>query len=158
MKLILRITLLVTIFACFGDMSAFADDVKVKLDPAQRIDAAFRLFATDNMWTYLLLDTRDGRLWQVSFSITADGLRGTLLINEKPLLDAVGSKPGRFTLYPTANMWTFLMLDQEDGRVWQCQFSIDGKGNLILPLEDIRVAAIKQFLQQGGDGDHPAAK
>lgn len=30
---------------------------------------------------------------------------------------------GRFTLYPTQNVFTFILLDQIDGRMWQVQWS-----------------------------------
>ena len=30
---------------------------------------------------------------------------------------------GRFTLYPTDNIWTFILLDQVDGNTWQVQWS-----------------------------------
>lgn len=32
---------------------------------------------------------------------------------------------GRFMLHATANMYDFLLLDQEDGQVWQLQWSMD---------------------------------
>jgi hypothetical protein len=35
---------------------------------------------------------------------------------------------GRFSLRETQNVYTFLLLDQDDGRVWQLQWSND-KGN-----------------------------
>ena len=29
----------------------------------------YKLFATQNMWTFLKLDTRNGRLWQVKYAM-----------------------------------------------------------------------------------------
>ena len=135
MKRILQIAALAMTLGFIGSGTTVADDLKLKTGPAQRIDAPFRLFATDNVWTQLLLDTRDGRVWQVCFTVNADGFSGKAPISVKPLVDDIGAKPGRFTLYPTANMWTFLLLDQEDGRVWQCQFAPEAKNRFILPLE-----------------------
>jgi hypothetical protein len=37
-------------------------------------------------------------------------------------------------LYPTDNMWNFLMLDQDSGRIWQAQFSIDDENRGIFPI------------------------
>jgi hypothetical protein len=34
---------------------------------------------------------------------------------------------GRFALYPTGNMYNFLLLDREDSRIWQLQWSFDPK-------------------------------
>ena len=33
---------------------------------------AFQLFPTTNMWTFIKLDTRNGRMWQVQWAIDAD--------------------------------------------------------------------------------------
>jgi hypothetical protein len=35
---------------------------------------------------------------------------------------ASSGKPGRFTLYPTNNIYTFMLLDQETGDVWHVQW------------------------------------
>jgi hypothetical protein len=81
-------------------------------------EGAFKLFPTKNIWTQLKLDTRDGRLWQVS--ISSNGSPSDLPILLAPLTD----RPfvGRFTLQPTQNIWTFIMLDTSDGRTWQVQW------------------------------------
>jgi hypothetical protein len=85
----------------------------------------FKLFKTQNMWTQILLDTRLGRVWQVSFSVKKGEDSVRLPINTTALVDILTSRDGRFTLEPTENMWTFLLLDQDGGMVWQCQFSMD---------------------------------
>ena len=33
---------------------------------------AFQLFSTTNMWTFIKLDTRNGRMWQVQWAIDVD--------------------------------------------------------------------------------------
>lgn len=33
---------------------------------------AFQLFPTTNMWTFIKLDTRNGRMWQVQWAIDVD--------------------------------------------------------------------------------------
>ena len=48
-------------------------------------------------------------------------------VNLLPLVYSRDPTPGRFTLYPTETMWTFILLDQTDGRTWQVQWSLDGK-------------------------------
>jgi hypothetical protein len=46
------------------------------------------------------------------------------------------AKPGRFTLYSTENIYNFMLLDQEDGRSWQVQWSIEQEKRLIFPMLD----------------------
>ena len=112
-----------SLFFFYGEGDA-ADTIKFRTEPDQKVEVPYRLFRTDNMWNQLLLDTRDGRLWQVAFGIGKDDLRAKIPINNQPLVSKELSKVGRFTLYPTDNMWTFLLVDQIGGRIWQCQFSI----------------------------------
>lgn len=47
----------------------------------------------------------------------------------------------RYKLYPTKNMWTFLKLDTETGKIWQVHFSIEGKDSrLEIPLNSGDIA------------------
>ncbi|MBQ7078315.1 MAG: hypothetical protein IJM92_01315 [Fibrobacter sp.] len=53
---------------------------------------------------------------------------------------ALGSNT-RYKLYPTKNMWTFLKLDTETGKIWQVHFSIDGKDSRFeIPLNSGDIA------------------
>ena len=127
------------LFCCLSvSFAEGADKIKFQTDPLQRLDVRFRLFRTDNMWSYLLLDTSDGRLWHVTFTTDKDkGARLKIPINTEALTATSSAKNARFTLYPTDNMWNFLLLDQDDGRVWQCQFTMDGS-NFCLLVPDLR--------------------
>ncbi|HEV3218228.1 MAG TPA: hypothetical protein VGZ48_00545 [Candidatus Acidoferrales bacterium] len=50
-----------------------------------------------------------------------------------------GETPGRFTLYPTENIYNFLLLDQIDGRVWQVQWNWDSPAKrFVLPISPPR--------------------
>ena len=97
------------------------------------VDPAFRLFQTQNNWNFLLLDTRYGDVWQVQFSIKAEYPQFKLKIpatsgaspREMYIFSDTKPRPGRFTLVPTFNNWNFILLDQDTGDVWQCQFSIE---------------------------------
>jgi len=93
----------------------------------------FRLFPTQNMWTFIKLNTRNGKMWQVQYDVKADNRFETLL-NAKPLVLTENEANDRFTLYSTQNIYTFILLDQSDGRTWQVQWSIDPQSQLILPI------------------------
>jgi hypothetical protein len=83
-------------------------------------DARFRLFRTEKMWTLLKLVTRTGRLWQVQAAVDGDRMKS--VINSVAIED--DGKNGRYTLCPTGNMWTFVLLDQDTGRTWQIQYGM----------------------------------
>jgi hypothetical protein len=93
--------------------------------PTQRFDSRFKLFPTKNLWTFLLLDSNNGRVWQVHYSLTDTTFAGRLPLNESELAPPASAHLGRFALRETQNTFTFLLLDQDDGRVWQLQWSND---------------------------------
>ena len=103
-------------------------------EPSQNPNAVFRLFRTTNIWTFLLLDTSDGRIWQLQFDIEGDN-RFTEVLSDEFLIESEEEMfAGRFTLYPTTNIYTFILLDQIDGRTWQVQWSQEPKERLVIPI------------------------
>jgi hypothetical protein len=90
-------------------------------------NAIYQLFPTKNYWTFIKLDTRNGKMWQVQFSVSDDNNTGELVLNSLPLVSEEKEIKGRFTLYPTENMYNFLLLDQIDGIVVQVQWSMEAK-------------------------------
>lgn len=88
-------------------------------------DAKFLLFPTQNYHIFLKLNTRTGEVSMVQFSI--DGKEGEVKIKsfQYPLVTKEEETNGRFFLYPTTNIFNFLLIDQIDGRVWQVQWNFD---------------------------------
>lgn len=109
-----------------------AEEIKFLTDPPQRVDVRFRLFKTHNMWTFLELDTQTGRIWQIQFSVDKDAGQVKIPINDKSL--SSNSKNGRYTMYPTDNIWTFLLVDQDVGQLWQVQFSLEDGNRFFIPI------------------------
>ena len=90
-------------------------------------NSIYQLFPTKNYWTFIKLDTRNGKMWQVHFSIEDIKKTGELILNSLSLVDKEEEMNGRFTLYSTENMYNFLLLDQISGIVVQVQWSLDAK-------------------------------
>lgn len=87
-------------------------------------NAIYQLFPTQNYWTFLKLDTRNGKIWQVHFTVSKEGFEGEIILNSDSLLWASEEETiVRFTLYPTNNIYNFILLDQIDGRTWQVQWN-----------------------------------
>jgi len=113
----------VTALTVMVSISAFAADPLEINYEMQRLDARFRLFKTTNSWNFLELDTQTGKVWQVQFSVGEKDSR--MKIEVRPDVIGSGGKPGRFTLYPTKNMYNFILLDQDAGKTWQVQWSTE---------------------------------
>ena len=94
----------------------------------------YRLFPTQNMWTFIKLNTKNGQMWQVQFSMTSDSRIVTTLSSDT-LVTTDKEVNDRFTLYPTQNMYTFILLDQLDGKTWQVQWSTEASNRGIMPIE-----------------------
>ncbi len=95
----------------------------------------FKLFPTQNMWTFIKLDTQTGQMWQVQYSLKSEKERFEYDLNSHSLVTNGKKVNGRFELYPTQNIYNFILLDRIDGQVWQVQWSFDAENRLIVPVE-----------------------
>ena len=89
-----------------------------------RSEENYKLYPTENMWTFLKLDTRTGKVWQVQYSLNSDSY-GEVVVSDQDLTFGSNDKAGRFELYPTQNMYNFILLDKKEGTVVQIQWSMD---------------------------------
>ncbi len=96
----------------------------------------YQLFPTQNMYTFLKLDTKNGYVSQVQFSMELEG-RFESQVNFLPLVTGEDATPGRFTLYPTQNIYTFILLDQINGQTYQVQWSQDHENRFVIPIEKL---------------------
>jgi len=94
----------------------------------------YRLFSTRNMYTFIKLDTRNGGMWQVQWNTKGREYRFESILSGISRVDETDEKNGRFFLYPTTNIYNFILLDQLDGRVWQVQWSMDVNDRMVLPI------------------------
>ncbi|MBR6125194.1 hypothetical protein IKQ19_16645 [Candidatus Saccharibacteria bacterium] len=123
-----RIALLCMLFCVCGlsGCSEFDSDVRYKLYPTQ------------NMWTFLKLDTETGKIWQVQYSIKGDDMRFEVPLNSGNIAKTLNKKQkiGRYALYQTQNMYNFILLDQFDGDTYQVQWSGDKENRLLMRISD----------------------
>lgn len=123
----------VTIFA-LTTISTFSQSTSEA--PKQNIstdnNVTFRLFSTRNMYTFIKLNTRNGQMWQVQWD--TKGSENRVPLSLVKLVSTEEENNGRFFLYPTTNIYNFILLDQIDGRVWQVQWSTEPKERLVVPI------------------------
>jgi hypothetical protein len=97
-------------------------------------DFEFRLYPTDNISIFIKLNTSNGQMTQVQYSME-DSKRIEVILSSTSLVKKGDEVNGRFTLYPTKNIWTFILLDQIGGNTWQVQWSVNPEQRRILPIE-----------------------
>lgn len=93
---------------------------------------AYQLYPTQNMYTFLKLNTRNGRIWQIQYSLEDN--RFESFLNIIPLVSEEDESNGRFKLYPTENIYTFILLDRINGDTYQVQWSQDYSNRLVIPI------------------------
>lgn len=130
--------LILTICMCFASMNIYAQksiiasgkDSTLIAIQKQLGDIAFRirdidrykLYQTENIYTFLQLDTATGKIDQLQWSLDEDN-EGSVTINDDDL--SFGTGCGTFELYPTKNMYQFILLDKVYGRKWHVQWGMD---------------------------------
>lgn len=88
----------------------------------------YKLYPTDNVYTLLQLDTKTGRIDQVQWSLESKE-EVSFTINDSDLSYGVGYGSGSFELYPTKNMYQFILINKTDGRKWHVQWGIRGSNS-----------------------------
>lgn len=119
-----------------GNMSMSSKDsliIGYLMRISQHTAPSYKLYPTENMWTFLELETYSGRIWQVQYSVSGESFK--VPINKSDLsFDFTGERQyaGRFELYSTKNMYNFLLLDRENGQVWQVQWAMEAENRGIV--------------------------
>lgn len=65
---------------------------------------------------------------------TQSDFRGRIVLSDVDFAKGKEKIVGRFTLYPTQNIWTFILLDQIDGGTWQVQWAMEKENRFVIPI------------------------
>ncbi|MDE5808686.1 MAG: hypothetical protein K2H59_00200 [Muribaculaceae bacterium] len=89
--------------------------LKLKDNKANR----YKIYPTENIYILIKLDTQTGRLELIQWSLNTDKeFSATLNGDDLSIHDGLNS----FELYPTQNMYQFILLDKATGRNWHVQW------------------------------------
>ena len=119
-KTVLNDSTLVRIDSLLRVNNAWLEHIELDLSLKQR----YKLYQTDNIYTFLQLDTKTGMIEQVQWSLDSDN-QGSVSINIEDLTYGLGCGSGSFELYPTKNMYQYLLLDKTTGRKWHVQWGME---------------------------------
>lgn len=90
----------------------------------------YKMYKTENMYVFLKLNTSTGQIELVQWSLDYEK-EFSIWLNSTDLSTysdhSPYSKIGRFELYPTNNIYQFILLDTTDGRTWHVQWGTESK-------------------------------
>ena len=90
---------------------------------SDRWQGRFKMFATQNMWTFIMLDSFTGRLWQVQYDTKSLDNLLCVSINEEVL--ETGDR-SIFTIQPMTSMYQYYLISNKSGAMWQFQWTTTG--------------------------------
>ena len=83
----------------------------------------YKMYVTEHDYILLKLDTATGRVWMVQMGMGDKSTRRVLAVDDtSPLWEGEVPVNGRFELYPTNNMYNFIMIDTHVGTTYQVQW------------------------------------
>ena len=85
-------------------------------------DTPYRYFLveTRNIWTFILVDSFTGKIWQTQFSIKGSEYRFSIPINDRSLSN---SKVSKFSVQPMTSMYQFYLINEDTGEMWKFQWT-----------------------------------
>lgn len=97
---------------------AILEDLDTRMQGLDR----YKLYPTENIYNFLQLDTTTGKIDIVQWSLD-DNKEGSVTLNGEDL--SFGTGAGTFELYPTKNIYQFILLDKVNGRKWHVQWGFE---------------------------------
>lgn len=105
---------------------------QIELD--QSLKSRYKLYQTENIYILLQLDTKTGKIKILQWSLDSDK-ELTVVLNNVDLTFGYGHGSGTFELYPTKNMYQFILLDKTDGRMWHVQWGTESSKQWIRRID-----------------------
>ena len=92
----------------------------------------YKIYQTENTYNLIKLDTRTGKVWQIQYRMR--DVEAQVVSFNFGVVYEVDGWDGRFELYPTKNMYTFIMLDTGNGDTYQVQWGTSYDYRFVEPL------------------------
>jgi len=127
-RLFIASIIMLSTISTFGQSTSDAPIQSISTDSA----VVYRLFSTKNMYTFIKLNTRNGQMWQVQWGAESK-YRFETTLSDISRVSVGEEKNGRFFLYPTSNIYNFILLDQVNGRTWQVQWGKESE-RMVIPI------------------------
>ena len=95
-------------------------------DIQKKVVPRYKIIPTENVYVLLRLNTATGQIDIMQWSLDRkDEFINS--INSVNLSNSLTIRNGNFELYPTKNMFQFILIDTSDGRCWHVQWGFETK-------------------------------
>lgn len=84
----------------------------------------FQMFATQNIWNFIMLDSYSGRIWQVQYGSKDLKELMCIPINKIDLVES--GERSTFSIQPMTSMYQYYLINDETGAMWKFQWSTKG--------------------------------
>ena len=118
----------VVTFAQNDSINKSKDSVLVEINEAvqaikfnQEKYGRYKIYQTDNIYILIKLDTATGRIKLIQWNLDSKK-EFEAYVNSEDLSGGLLSEKGRFELYPTKNMYQFILIDTLLGSTWHVQW------------------------------------
>lgn len=137
MKQIIASILVVAALASCGGKSPedMPQKVEKEMQESAMKEPRFKMMPTSNIHILLKWDTRTGRVWMTQYGLM-DTPSGEEMIPQSKILLEEESWNGRFELYPTQNIFNFIMIDTYNGDTYQVQWSPQVENCFVVPISE----------------------
>ena len=98
------------------------------------IKPRYKIYPTENTYISIKLDTATGRVWMVQIGLSDTDAMTVAIDDESLLYDWEEYRGGRFELYPTKNMYNFILIDTEKGYTYQVQWHTEVNKRFRVPI------------------------
>lgn len=105
-----------------SELSQILENTNILVDQVSYIDpmaGRYKMYKTENIYNLLKLDTATGIIEVVQWSLKSKE-EFSVYVNSVRL--TYSPQIGIFELYPTNNMYQFILLDTTNGRTWHVQW------------------------------------
>ena len=104
-----------------NDICSHLNEIRVDM-LNQTLHGNFKIYLTENIYNVLKLNTSTGQIDVIQWHLEKSK-EMSIPLNSTDL--SLYQCPGTFELYPTKNMYQFLLLDKTTGRVWHVQWGFE---------------------------------
>ena len=98
------------------------------------IKPRYKIYPTENTYISIKLDTATGRVWKVQIGLSDTDAKTVAIDDESLLYDWEEYRGGRFELYPTKNMYNFILIDTEKGYTYQVHWHTEVNKRFRVPI------------------------